>query len=912
MALGRSVVVAPGAPAPAGFEGLPRASGDLEELEEAWRERIPLVIEAGDEPEPAERERRPVFALTVDFSFPGERRAHATFANAYDARAGAPRWSLTSLARGLGAEVGGPADVLLPDGRPAYLDGGPFTWLEELAGRPVVSRLALTSGGVTPFGPNVPVEELAEDQRAAVAHPGGAARIIAPAGSGKTRVLTARARHLLGAGGLPGRALTVVAFNRRAAEEVRTRTADLPVLQVRTLNALGLSLLGATGVKTIDERAVRAILDDLVDLPRRANSDPAATWIEALSAVRLGLQAPEAVEAAFGGDVDGLPAVFARYRAVLAARGVVDFDEQVYQAIELLVGDPVRRRAARAASGMLLVDEFQDLTPAHVLLVRLLAGPEGAVFGVGDDDQTIYGYSGASPRWLVDFARLFPGAAAHALSVNYRCPPAVVRAATTLLTHNTLRVDKVVRAAPGRRDDTGALVVRRADDTVTETLDALAELLERAAPAQVAVLARVNAALAPVQVGLVHAGVGVQRAVDSTYLSRAGVQAALAWLRLAVGATERFSGRDIALALRRPARGLSARVVGWAAEQPDVGALERLAGRLAERDAAKLTGFAGDLGRVAALAAAGSTAEVLRAVRDEVGLGRALAALDASRRLDRSGQSDDLDALVALGTFEPRPALFAGFLRAALEEPGDPEGVTLATVHRVKGREWPHVVLHDVRDGLFPHRLAEDVEEERRVFHVGLTRALVSLQIVAGVPASPFLTECSRPRPAGAGVVAASPRRRARAVAGAGAGAETEVRAAVGLAFELGGQRCEVRALEDEGVLARCGRASTRLGFGTLVSVAGRRMRLAAPAPEGAAARARDALRAWRTGRSAEERKPAYVFLQNRTLEALATALPASLEALAMVPGIGPAKLAAYGEELLAVIAAARAADTEP
>ena len=129
------------------------------------------------------------------------------------------------------------------------------------------------------------------------------------------------------------------------------------------------------------------------------------------------------------------------------SRGVVDFDEQVLLAIELLLGDGAFRRAQQARHRHLLVDEFQDLTPAHVLLIRLLSTPRFDVFGVGDDDQVIYGHAGASPRFLTDFGRYFPAAAEHALEVNYRCPPAVVDAASHLLTRNRVRVVKQVRAA---------------------------------------------------------------------------------------------------------------------------------------------------------------------------------------------------------------------------------------------------------------------------------------------------------------------------------------------------------------------------------------------------------------------------------------------------------------------------------
>ncbi|MST34667.1 AAA family ATPase, partial [Acidimicrobiaceae bacterium USS-CC1] len=130
--------------------------------------------------------------------------------------------------------------------------------------------------------------------------------------------------------------------------------------------------------------------------------------------------------------------------------GAVDFDDQVYGAIESLLADGELRASCRLACRHLLVDEFQDLTPAHVLLLRLLASPAFDCFGVGDDDQVIYGHAGADPAFLIDYERLFPGAGDHPLEVNYRCRPEVVRAASTLLGYNRRRVPKQVR--PGRGD----------------------------------------------------------------------------------------------------------------------------------------------------------------------------------------------------------------------------------------------------------------------------------------------------------------------------------------------------------------------------------------------------------------------------------------------------------------------------
>ena len=363
------------------------------------------------------------------------------WANSVDAsEPGRAGWALARLAVSLGATPGGPADVVLPDGRPAWCDGGPLTRHEGLGA--VVHRFALEHGSLMPIGPNTTTAVLAPDQLAAVRHPGGVARIIAPAGSGKTRVLTERARLLLDGWGLPAGALCLVAFNKRAQEEMEARTTDLPALRVRTLNAAraghprrpaAVRAAAPRRLSTIDEPEVRRILGRLVKLPKRRNVDPLATWLEALSAARLGLRHPAAWRPTTGVRCRASPPCSPPTGPSSSRRGEVDFDEQIVRAIELLLADPAARHAAQRACRVLLVDELQDLTPAHVLLVRLVAAPGAEVFGVGDDDQTIYGYNGADPRWLIDFAHLFPGAVDHPLEVNYRCPEGVVVAARTLL-----------------------------------------------------------------------------------------------------------------------------------------------------------------------------------------------------------------------------------------------------------------------------------------------------------------------------------------------------------------------------------------------------------------------------------------------------------------------------------------------
>jgi DNA helicase II / ATP-dependent DNA helicase PcrA len=467
--LGRGVVVGAGAPTPAGFEGVPRVVIDddvvahpdhvAELLHRRWLRRERVVIElAADNAALREPEvcRLAPHQVPDGFAFHRERLHFLQWANTYDLRSGEPVWWHGELAQRRTAATGAElADVTLPDGRPAWVDGGPRGPLPTAVGAPLVHRESVALGRLTVVDDRpasdagravgAELDRLAPDQLAAVTHRAGPARIIAPAGSGKTRVLTARLRHLLRDRGVERELVTAVAYNTRAAAEMRARTQDLDA-SIRTLHSLAWWICNLDERReVITERDQRSLLDRLVTVARIPNQDPYQPYLEALTEVRLALRDPAEVEAARG-DVDGFAEVFDRYREELARRRVLDFDEQIYRALELLLTRPDLRQRAQRAGTHLLVDEFQDLTPAFLLLVRLVAGPSMQVFAVGDDDQTIYSYAGASPRYLVDFDRWFPGAHHHALEVNYRCPPPVVDAAVSLLSHNRVRVDKTIRA----------------------------------------------------------------------------------------------------------------------------------------------------------------------------------------------------------------------------------------------------------------------------------------------------------------------------------------------------------------------------------------------------------------------------------------------------------------------------------
>ncbi|MYH71040.1 MAG: ATP-dependent DNA helicase UvrD2 [Acidimicrobiia bacterium] len=900
--LGRSVMVGVGQAAPQAWADCRRLTLRTEtfdseigrELRRAWVERSPVVIELDGELPPAE----PVmhaqwWDLKPGLTMPDEVLRHLLLSNTVDCRdPERPRFEPSERAMALGAkraEPHEPGDVVT-DGGPLWCDGGPFNaFTPETLGAGVVPAANLSVGSLVALNPVSPQADLADDQRAAVGHLGGAASIVAPAGSGKTRVLTERARYLVRDLGVEPRAVCLVAFNVRARAEMQERTADLPGLEVRTLNSLALAICNGTGpfarprnhgrVEVVDEREVRDLLDGMVPRKRRAMTDQLAPWIEALGASRLGLRNPAEVERDYRPDVPDFSVIAPQYVDLLDQRGLVDFDQQIIRAIEILLCDPAARAAARRTCGILLVDEFQDLTPAHLLLVRLVAGPRSDVFGVGDDDQTIYGYSGASPEWLIDYHKHFPGAQRHELHVNYRCPPEVVDAASNLLSHNRRRIDKQITAAPDRArlDSEGsnsAIIVESASDGAPVLRRVVTSLIEGGVrPQDVAVLTRVNSTLLVPQTVLGTMGVPSNQPVGLGFLERTGVAAALAWLDIATAAERGLPSRALSDAARRPPRGISPRVIEWIAEQQSISQIKALAGRIKdERSSKKVGEFADDVEMLRAKAKQAdggiTTRSLLETVRDEMGLGGSLdSRLDASRRsVDRSAHGDDLRALISVAHLHPDPVDFRQWLASRLsdgfEGEGSGHGVQLATVHRVKGREWPHVIVYEASKGLIPHRLSGDLEEERRVFHVAITRCSESVTLICGNPTTDFQEELTtryepppEPRPDTTTGLLTPP-----VVVGSSSPSKPASSAKPA-------QRPKPQPPTD---------------------------------PLGAAAF--EALKAWRLVRSRADDVPAYIVFSNATLVELAIHRPTTDAGLRAISGIGPAKLAAYGEAVKEVL----------
>jgi DNA helicase II / ATP-dependent DNA helicase PcrA len=979
-ALGRGVVVAPGAAAPPAFDGVRRVVIDDEVLRhpqavaallhDHWLQRRRIVIELTADNEAArtpEVIELPPYALSPDSGLYRERLHALTWANTYDLRRGEPIWWHGELAarHTAATRTDQLGDIVLPDGSTAWVDGGPRgpVDLPSAHAARLVHRESIGLRRLTVLGDVTPGDagDLAPDQLAAVAHPAGPARVIAPAGSGKTRVLTSRLRHLLADRGIERELVTAVAYNTRAAAEMRARTHDLDA-SIRTLHSLALWICNLDRRRdVIQERDVRGLLDRLVRTARIPNQDPFQPYLEALSEVRLALRDPSEVEA-LRGDVDGFAEMFPAFREELDRRDVLDFDEQIYRAIELMLTRPDIRRKVQRAGTHLLVDEFQDLTPAFLLLIRLVADPMAQVFAVGDDDQTIYSYAGATPAYLVEVDRWFPGARPHALEINYRCPPAVVDRVVRLLSHNRTRVAKTVRSGAASvadrappagdaalrtddgalRTDDGALSVRTvpAADMASTAVERLRQLIaDGDPPTDLAVLARVNSALLPVQVALTEAGVAHTAPLDTSVLGRTGVRSALAYLRLGLD-LDRIRREDLLDTLNRPARKVRSAVTPLLPSgRLSLRRLEQIADALDGAHRERFAGYLDDLRALEQAVTEGAdTAVCLRLIRDRIGLGEAMDALDRSRtRPEGSSHADDLDALLQLAALQPDPAGFRDWLSDRLRAPADPTGITLSTVHRVKGMEWEHVVVFAANAGLFPHRLADDVEEERRVLHVAVTRCRRSVTLVADRERpSPFLPELEqaseRPlRPPGA-----DPASRIEPVA-ATRSDDGHVAATPGtLIMLVGGLSALVIDRDTTGVKLQPfnGASSTPstgidhppergpalwLPYGATVLVDGQpsilARRLAAPGTSTAGngqlidltddpvdEHLFEALRGWRARIAADSKVPAYLVFHDRHLRVIAGRKPRSLSELAGCPGVGPTKLERYGDDVLDIV----------
>ncbi len=598
-------------------------------------------------------------------------------------------------------------------------------------------------------------------QQEAVEHLHGPILVLAGAGSGKTRVLTARIANLLQHHGVRPEQVFAVTFTNKAAGEMRGRVGTLlkrdPTgLWIGTFHSLSARLLrreaerlGFSRQFTIfDETDRLAVIARLLDKRGHpAKLFPPRTIQSIISGAKNRMESPEALAASatFDRVVQVAAEIYGDLGPALQAQNAMDFDDLMLLPLRLFKEHPDRLAAWRHRFAFLLVDEFQDTNRAQYELVRAL-GAHGNVFAVGDDDQSIYGWRGADVRHMREFQTDFPGTRLVRLEENYRSTQVVLDAANAVISGNTGRLGKTLRT---RRRGGELITVLAAADERDEAEWIARELAQRAATGDVThsemtVLYRTNAQSRAMEEAFRRAGVPHRVVGATSFYERREVKDLLAYLRVVANPAD---DEAFVRAIGTPRRGIGDATIAqlretatqWDKSLLDTAAIaDRITG-LRPNVRAALTGFAELVERWREASQHQTPAaileEIIRAIDYESHLkGEGPEGADrwenvrellagAAAWSEVLPDLEEGDETTPLERFLSEAALLSTHDKIA----GSEEGVTLMTLHTAKGLEWRVVVLAGMEDGLFPLGRAlettEGGEEERRLFYVGVTRA---------------------------------------------------------------------------------------------------------------------------------------------------------------------------------------------
>lgn len=614
-------------------------------------------------------------------------------------------------------------------------------------------------------------DEMALDpeQAKAVAHGRGHARILAPAGSGKTKVLVSRIVRLINQGTDPS-SILALAFNRKAAIQLEERlralgvplgglTRGLPGVNVATLNAFAFRLLKTEGwngeildTKSKETGLVGDALGHVgIHLGPMRGSNPIIEVLEHINRIKRGLMPPNEevieVEQPNGSLKIDAERVWNSIQDLQARRHQMFFEDQIFLAVDLLLRNSKIRHRWQRRFTHILVDEFQDLNPSQSTLIRLLAAPSANLFVVGDDDQLIYSWRSAEVQNLLGgFISSYEGATTYALGTNYRCAKEIVRTGQRLIEHNKVRYPKKIEPAEYAPSGTLELV---AGDSLAELGDELVRFVHDSKGAniglnEIAVLARTNTQLLAAALALDKSGLP-RTQLDGVRLYSTPVgKRLIAYLDTCLRAPLFIGATHLPEVINRPNRFVTNLDIVKIRNNRD----PWLAAQFIARDPEKrgmrtsaLLKFLQDLDRLGP-----SLHDPKLPVADRVRLVVAnfnfVEQLDEKLQ-DREKTTDDMlieimiedaknfeDMLSFLAHTKEQQNLEENEERQPINEASDDERITLSTIHAAKGREWSSVCLFDASR---PSRRKEinpkDIEEERRVFYVGMTRASLNLQI---------------------------------------------------------------------------------------------------------------------------------------------------------------------------------------
>lgn len=600
------------------------------------------------------------------------------------------------------------------------------------------------------------LENLNPVQREAVTHPGGPLLIVAGAGSGKTRVLTSRVAWLIKDQGVSPFEILAITFTNKAADEMKGRVAALvgPVARkmwvstfhsacVRILRRDGHHLGYSSSFTIYDqadaERLTGYVLrDENLDTKRFPPRSVHAT----ISAAKNDLvSVDEYSDRARGPFEKRIAQVYREYQRRLVDANAMDFDDLLVRAVELFRTHPEVLGYYQNRFRHVLVDEYQDTNRAQNELVVQLARTHRNICVVGDSDQSVYRFRGADIRNILEFEEKFPDATVIVLEQNYRSTSTILDAANAVIANNAMRRPKALWT-----EQVGGELIRRyfAEDEHDESAWVCREMQrlhehENERWGDMAVFYRTNAMSRVLEEQLVRLKIPYRVVGGTRFYDRREVKDALAYLRAVVNPNDEVSIKRV---INVPKRGVGdtsvARLDAWATShgRPFIDALAKAeeAG-VGGRALAGVTKLVGLLDELRALGA--SPSDMLEAVLDRTGY---TAELRADGGVEANGRLENLAELVGVAreyeqtaVDEGREASVAEFLETvslvadADQIPDDSSSVVLMTLHTAKGLEFPAVFVIGLEDGVFPHLRSlgepDELEEERRLCYVGITRA---------------------------------------------------------------------------------------------------------------------------------------------------------------------------------------------
>jgi ATP-dependent DNA helicase Rep len=605
------------------------------------------------------------------------------------------------------------------------------------------------------------VKDLNPEQREAARHIDGPLLVIAGAGSGKTRVITRKIAYLIEQCGIKPRNIVAVTFTNKAAREMKSRVAELMTsrgtsargLMVSTFHNLGLTILRKEyahlgyreGFSIFDAHDTLAVLRDLMGKDFAADSEHAEQCQWQISEWKNKLIMPaQAMQIAEDGQQVAAAKVYNRYVEALQAYNAVDFDDLILKPVLLFKEHPEVLKKWQARVHYLLVDEYQDTNGCQYELVKQLVGIREALTVVGDDDQSVYSWRGANPENLNLLQQDYPRLKVIKLEQNYRSMGRILRAANQLISNNPHIIDKKLWSARGDGDPIRVIACK---DDFHESEKVVSELLyhklkNNADHRDYAILYRSNHLSRPIEQILREHNVPYVLTGGTSFFSRVEVKDIMAYLRLLANQDDDNAFLRV---INTPRRGIGAstlqKIGNYAAERKcsmfaacfEIGLAEQLSTQAMHR----VEKFSNWLVDIADRADRGDLLETIRDMIEEIDYRGWLEEVtgDPDKAIRRMENVEELQVWIKriidkdteqnnIGDIAARLTLMDLLERQAEENQED--AVSLMTLHAAKGLEFPHVFIIGMEEEILPHRTSieeENIEEERRLAYVGVTRA---------------------------------------------------------------------------------------------------------------------------------------------------------------------------------------------